>query len=55
MAARIVTAGIVTPGVMATGTASQHAAPGIFLYLEVVDFDFLSFLSCHLIFFRLLV
>ena len=45
--ARGVAAGTVTAGTVTAGTVKEHAALGIFLRFEVLNFDFLSFFLCH--------
>ena len=43
--------GTVLTGTVLTGTVlTGTAAFGVFLWLEVLDFDFLTFLCCHIIF-----
>jgi uncharacterized protein YjbI with pentapeptide repeats len=43
--------GAVLTGAVLTGTVlNGTAAFGVFLGLEVLDFDFLTFLCCHIIF-----
>jgi len=46
----IIAAGAVEPGIISAGIVESNAAFGVFLRLEVLDFDFLTFLCCHLIF-----
>ena len=52
VAARIVIAGIISAGAMATGSTSQHAALGVYFGLEVLEIDFLfTFFCCHFVLF----
>jgi hypothetical protein len=45
-----VVAGDIATGGIATRDIATDAAFGVFLWLEVLDSDFLTFLCCHLIF-----
>ena len=42
--------GTVGTGTVGTGTARHYAAFGVFFWLEVLDFDILTFLCCHIIY-----
>ena len=52
MAAGVMTAGIMTAGVMAAGVMEADAAFGVFLWLEVLDFDLFLTFCWHLFSFR---